>query len=94
MASDAVDFMELGSQGVANSVWGCVKLGVKREEALMAKALDWLAANSSAAKMQVRVCVCGGVLAGGVEQAFCRPQGRPLSQNNVWDLAVCLKPDP
>jgi hypothetical protein len=81
MASDAVDFTELGSQGVANSVWGTVKLGVKREE-LMAKSLEWLAANSSSAKMQVCMCVClggggGGYSGSGSSLCICAGTWRP-----------------
>jgi hypothetical protein len=57
LGSEAVDFGKLGSQGVANSLWGAVKLGVQPEE-LLGKAVDWLAANVGRCKMQVGVlCV-------------------------------------
>lgn len=54
LGSEAVDFSKLGSQGVANSLWGAVKLGVQPEE-LLGKAVDWLAANLGRCKMQVWV---------------------------------------
>lgn len=58
LASEDVDFDALGSQGVANSLWGAVKLGCRHEE-LLGKATEWLAANAGRCKMQV--CSVGGV---------------------------------
>ena len=59
MASDAVSFDELGSQGVANSLWGAVKLG-SREEGLLEKSVEWLASNADSCKMQVGWLRCSG----------------------------------
>lgn len=53
LAAEACDFDALGPQGVANSLWGAVKLGCRQEE-LLVKAVDWLAANTGRCKMQVR----------------------------------------
>jgi hypothetical protein len=52
LGTDEVDFDKLGSQGVANSLWGAVKLG-QQPEGLLEKSVEWLSGNAGRCKMQV-----------------------------------------